>query len=300
MGLVKKGISDSKYYLLSNIGNKALAFLVIPILARIVGVEGFATYDLFLIISSFFHILVILGIDSGIAILLSESKDDDDKLAFYFVLTLLISSFLVVMLSAIFGTIFIYIDELFLLDEKIWFYIGFYVFFNMINYHTFNFLRWRERAKQTSFISLFSYVLGMLIGLYYLYLNNTVESYLHGLVVGLFLGSLMSLYIAKEYILKFRILDNSKELLKELLKLSLPFVPNYLGGSLMQMADRIVILMLFGKYELGLYALIVKLAMMPQFILGTITGGFLPVMFHNYKTKDGALLIYPFAQSLNI
>ena len=294
MSLIQKGLSDSKYYLIANIGNKALAFLIIPILAKTIGVEAFATYDLFLVISSFFHIIVILGIDSGIAILLVESKDDDMKLSFFYVSILLISISIILCLTLILSFVFIYTDELFLLSKELWIYIGLYVLFIMINYHTFNFLRWRERAKEASFITLFSYMSGMIMGLYFLYLSNTIESYLQGLVIGLFFGTVVSLYISREYILKFRIIDDAQESLVELFKLSLPFVPNYLGHNLMQMADRIVILMLFGKYELGLYALITKLAMIAQIIMGTLTGGFLPVMFQNYKTKEGEKLIRNF------
>jgi len=294
MNLIKKGLSDSGYYLIANIGNKALAFLVIPILAKTVGVEAFATYDLFLVISGFFHILVILGIDSGIAILLAESKDDEERLSFFYLSTLLISLSIILLTSLILSFIFLYIDELFFLKREIWTYIGFYVLFMMINYHTFNFLRWRERAKEASFVSLFSYIMGMSVGLYFLYTEKRIEAYLQGLVIGLFLGTLLSLYISRTYILNFKILNNSKELLKELFRLSLPFVPNYLGHNLMQMADRVVILLLFGKYELGLYAVITKLAMIPQIIMGTATGGFLPVMFRNYDTPEGKVLIKNF------
>ena len=294
MSLVKKGLSDSKYYLTASIGNKALTFLVIPILAKTVGVEEFATYDLFLVISSFFNILVILGIDSGIAILLAESQDDDKVLSFLYVSTLLIGVALISVATLILSLVFLYVDELFLLGKEVWIYIGLYVLFTMISYHTFNFLRWREKAKQASFVTLFSYISGMIIGLYFLYLDSTIEAYLQGLVLGVFVGTVVSLYIAREYIFKFQILDNSKELLKELLQLSLPFVPNYLGNSLMQMADRVVILMLFGKYELGIYAVITKLAMIPQVLIGTLSGGFLPVMFRNYKTEKGKSLIKNF------
>jgi O-antigen/teichoic acid export membrane protein len=294
MSLVKKGLSDSRYYLIANIGNKALALLVIPILAKTIGVEEFATYDLFLVISAFLHIFVILGIDSGIAVLLAESKNDKKVLSFFYLSTLLISFALISLGSIILSIIFLYVDELFLLSQEIWVYIGFYVLFNMINYHTFNFLRWMQRAKEASFITLFSYILGMLIGLFCLYLDSRVESYLQGLVIGLSIGSMIALFISRDYIFGFEIIEGAKERLIELFKLSLPFVPNYLAGSLMQIADRVVILMLFGKYELGVYAVITKLAMIPQVIMGTVTGGFLPVMFRNYETKRGKKLIKDF------
>jgi len=294
MSLLKNGLSDSKYYLIANIGNKALAFLIIPILAKTVGVEQFAIYDLFLIISGIINIIIVLGMDSGISILLAESKDNDTTLSFLYLLTLIISISILLFLAIILGVIFIYVDKLFLLNREIWIYIILYELFTIISYHTFNFLRWRERAKQASFVTLFSYISGMLIGVSFLYFEGSIGSYLQGLVIGLFLGSLVSLYVSREFIFGFKVVDNSKELLKELLKLSLPFVPTYLGDRLMFMADRVVILMLFGQYELGLYALVAKLANIPQFVINTVTGGFMPVMLGNYESSKGKKLIKNF------
>jgi O-antigen/teichoic acid export membrane protein len=292
--LLKKGIGDSSYYLIANVGSKAIGLLIIPILARSVSIEEFANYDLFILISAFLQIFVILGVDSGITILMAESKDDDAKLSFFYVTTLLISMSLLLILSLIFGTIFIFIDELFSLHQDMWILIGLYILFTVINYHTFNFLRWRTEAKKAAFINLFAYLIGIFIGLYCLYIDKTIESYLTGLIIGSFLGALVSLYISREYIKQFKILSDSKALLIDLFKLSLPFVPNYIGNNLMQMADRVIILMLFGKHELGLYAIIMRLAAIPQFIAGTITGGFLPVMYNNYKTDHGKKLIRNF------
>ncbi len=294
MSLIKKGLSDSKYYLIANIGNKLLAFLIIPILAKSVSVEEFATYDLFLIISSFLNIFVILGIDSGIGILLTESKNSHQQLSFLYVSTIIISFTVISIISIILNLMFFYRDELFLLNREIWLYISFYVLFYMISYHTFSFLRWREKAKEASFISLFSYILGMVLGVFSLYFSGGIESYIQGLVIGVFLGSLVSLFIARDYILDFKIIDNAKELLKELFILSLPYVPNSLGNSLMQFIDRFVILMLFGKYELGLYAVIMKLAKIPKIVIDTLSGGFFPIMFKNYKSIKGRKLIRDF------
>ncbi len=118
--LLKKGASDSSYYMIANIGSKALGFLVIPILARSVSVEDFANYDLFLIISGFIQVLVTLGIDSGIAILMAESKDDHQKLSFYYVSTLLISVVFLLGLMLILNSLFFFVDELFLLNQEYW------------------------------------------------------------------------------------------------------------------------------------------------------------------------------------
>jgi len=292
--LLKKGASDSSYYLMANIGSKLLGLLVIPVLAKTISVEEFASYDLFLVVGNFLQIFVTLGIDSGIAVLLAQSQVDRQKLSFYYVSTLFISFVSLLLITVLVNSIFVFVDQFFLLDQTFWFLIIGFAALTIIKSHTFNFLKWKGDAKKAAFINLFSYIFGVVLGLLFLYLKPQIESYIEGLMIGALLGSLMSLYIAREYIFNFKILENYKELLIELFKLSLPFVPNYLGANLMRMADRIVILMLFGKYELGLYAVIMRLAMIPQFLSSTITGGFLPVMYHNYKTEKGAKLIKGF------
>ena len=292
--MFKKGLVDSNYYMIANIGSKAVGFLVIPILARSVSVKEFANYDLFLLIAGFLHILVTLGTDSGIAILMAENKDNNERLSFFYLSVISISLISLLIVMIFINTIFFMKDTLFTLDQFFWLLIGAYTFFSIINYHTFNFLRWQTEAKKAAFINLFSYISGVIIGIGLLYQNNSIQNYLYGLVMGGFLGTLFSLYLSKDLLRNFKIINGAKDSLKELFKLSLPFVPNYIGNNLMQMADRVVILMLFGKYELGLYAVIMRLAQIPQFLSSTITGGFLPVMYNNYKTEDGAKLIRHF------
>lgn len=291
--LIKKGFSSSKYYLIANIGTKFLGFLVIPIIAHKVSVEQFAEYDLFLIVSLFIQVLVTLGIDSGLGIFISEKKDDKDMLSFFYVITQLIS--ILCLLFIMFCVITFFkltsADKLFLLDLNFWYLIGLYTLLLVINYHTFNFFRWIEKAKEAAFINLLSYVFGIVIGLIFLLYYKQIIYYLIGLTIGTFFGALFSLYISRSYIISFRIIPNAKNIVKELLFVSLPFLPNYIANKLMQMADRMIIILLFGKYELGIYAIFMRLAMIPQFLAGTITGGFLPVMYNNFKTNFGEKLI---------
>ncbi len=292
--LLHKGIGDSAYYLVANVGSKAIGFLIIPILARAVSIEEFANYDLFLIIAAFFQIIVTLGLDSGVTILMAENQNNDNTLSFLYVTTLLMSMGMLLSVSILLYTYFQFFHTLFSLPKSLWQLIVAYILFNIITYHTFNFLRWRTEAKKAAFTNLFAYLAGIVIGLFFLYTDASIHSYLTGLVIGTSFGALFSLFMARNYLLKFQIHPASTALLRDLLRLSLPFIPNYIGNNLMQMADRVVILMLFGKYELGIYAVIMRLAAIPQFLAGTVTGGFLPVMYNNYKEANGRHLIRNF------
>lgn len=287
-------MKDSNYYLIEKLGSRGLAFIIIPIISRLLGVEAFADYDLFVYSCTLLGIFTILGIDSGIVILLSEYKEDIKILSFYYVFSLCLSTLLSLVIGSSFTIVSYLNGPIFIINYPIWFLITFFLIFSGITYQTFNFLRWRERAKDAAIISLLGYVLGILIGITLLYYFQSLLSYLLGLVLGQFISAIYSLFIAKSLIFNFIILENSFDKIKELLFLSIPFAVNYIGNTAIQFTDRFVILLMFGKFELGIFALVMKLSMIPQVLFNTLISGFLPVMYNNYKTNSGITLIRRF------
>jgi O-antigen/teichoic acid export membrane protein len=289
---LRQGLSDSKYYALANIGTKFITLFITPFIARIFSVEEFAVFDIFFMVNNFLILFLILGIDSGIAILISESKSDGDKLSFLYIISLISSFTLLLFIGIIFYFLFYFYDNIFLLNYNIWIMVFSYAGFKIINATTFNILRWMNRAKIAALINFVSASVGTILGFIFVYFGSTtVETYLLGVVMGVGIGSLFSLYISKELIFNFKIIDNSKAIIIDLFRLSLPFVPNSLGNVLMQMADRLVIVTFLGVTELGYYAILLRVVNIPVMIVRMITSGFLPVMFKNYSTQDGAAFI---------
>ena len=87
------------------------------------------------------------------------------------------------------------------------------------------------------------------------YLNKKEIRYLSslGMVIGSLFGSIMSLFISKKYI-SFKIIKDGELILKDLLKLSIPFIPAYLSNYFSAFCDRFIILFLIGDiYLIGLY-----------------------------------------------
>jgi len=289
--LIKKAIIDTNFYLIAQIGTKLLGLLTIPFLVRLLSVEDFALYDMFLMSSNLISIFVVLGIDSGVAIMIADHKDNKDVTNFLFTYSLLISIFILILIW-LFAFLLIPLIPKFRLLSGYINYIFLYTLFNFISYQVFNFIRWNGMAKTASFISFVSYTLGVLFGFILIYFKQTpqIKDYLQGLMVGNFFGALSSLIFSYKYF-TFKITKIKILYFKELITISIPFVPNYLASNLMMMGDRMLIYSILGEKSLGIYALANRFAQIPNFILNIITRGFQPVMYLNYKEIEGKSII---------
>jgi O-antigen/teichoic acid export membrane protein len=289
MNLLKKSLKDTVYYSLATAGSKVGSFLLIPLINSVLSVEKFGEYDLFLISAAFITLIIGLGIDSGIAIIIAENKKKQKKIKFIFTYSLIISLGLLYCLAFIgfLANMYLKIFEL-----NVYLLLILYVNFTYITYFVFNFIRWIDNTKIAALISFYSSILSIVIGVLFLYfINKSIESLFLGIVIGSLFGSIMSLLISKKYI-SFKIIKEGKLVLKDLLKLGIPFVPTYLVNYFSVFCDRFIILFLIGDiYLIGLYALFYRISQIGGLVVNLITKGFLPVMYNNYESSEGKILI---------
>jgi len=289
--LIRKAIVDTNYYMLAQVGSKLLGLLIIPFFVRILSITEFAHYDIFLMLSSLITTVVVLGVDSGIAIMIADHKDNQKLINFLFTYSLLFSTAMALTAWGLAVIIFPFIPKI----APILAYINFlflYVIFNLVSYQVFNFIRWIGNAGIASVIGFVSYAIGVIFGFLLIYFktNPVLADYLVGIVLGNFLGALASIIFSFKHF-SFRWVSAYKVYLKELMKVSLPYVPNYLSNNVMMMTDRLVVVSLLGETSLGVYALANRFAQIPNFGFNIITRGFQPVMYLNYKEESGKSLI---------
>ncbi len=289
--LFRKALIDTNYYFIAQVGSKLLGLLIIPFLVRILSVEEFAHYDIFLMLSSLVTTIVVLGVDSGIAVMIADHKENSKLVNFLFSFALLfsIAALLVSWLISIF--LFPFIPKI----ESVLSYIHYlflYVLFNLISYQVFNFIRWMGKAGVASLIGFISYAVGIIFGFVLIYYksNPVLSDYLIGIVFGNFLGALAAIIFSYKHI-SVKWIPEYKIYIRELFKISFPYVPNYLANNVMMMTDRLVVVSLLGEKALGIYALANRFAQIPNFGFNIITRGFQPVMYLNYKEESGKSLI---------
>ena len=188
MTLLKKSLKDTTYYSLATAGAKIGSFLLIPLINSVLSVDDFGLYDLFLMSSSFIVLIIGFGIDSGFAIIISENKENKELLSFLFTRSLLASTLFLIFLAFLGYIVNLYFA---LFSVYIFFLLIIYSLSTHINYAIFNFIRWTGDAKKASFISFFSSVLGIALGVLLLFFyEKVITSLFLGMVIGSFLGKI--------------------------------------------------------------------------------------------------------------
>lgn len=289
MSLLKRSLEDTTYYSIATAGSKVGSFLLIPLINSVLSVEKFGEYDLFLISASFITLIIGLGIDSGLAIIIAENIKKLKNIKFLFSFSLIISLGFLYCLAIIGFLVNMYLA---FFEINVFLLLILYVNFTYITYFVFNFIRWIGDTKLAALISFYSSILSVLIGVLFLYfIDKSIESLFLGMVIGSLFGAIMSLFISQKYI-SFKIIKDGKLILKDLLKLSIPFIPTYLSNYFSAFCDRFIILFLIGDiYLIGLYALFYRISQIGGLAANLITKGFLPVMYNNYKSIEGKILI---------
>jgi len=286
--LFLQGLKDSSYYLISNIASQLIRFAVFPILTRLVSLTDFAIYDMFLVVSAFLKLIVGLGMDSGSVIIITENLQNKAKLSFVLITILSVNTIFAGLLWLIVNIIFVFTSHFFF-SLKVWNYLFTYLISMNIVYNIFNYLRFKGEAKSAAIINFLSASLGIVFGLIMLLVSKdkSIVSFLMGLVIGNVAGMLACIFLIREELLNFRFIEDAPKLLIEMMKLSLPYVPTYLGNQLMRIADRLVILNILGTETLGLYAVVLRIAALPSLALSIISKGFYPVLLKNCGTDSG-------------
>ena len=255
LNLWKKALKDSSYYLIANLGARFVGFLSLPLVARILSVKEFGKYDIFLLVSSFLSLFFTLGIDSGIAVFIAENRENDRILSVLYTFQQVVTLLLFLLLSgAILLIYYLFQVPSFLSDYPIDFCLKIiiYAFIITVVYNSFNFLRYLERPQIASIVNFLSSCVGVILGLIFLFLSSEkkVDYFINGIILGSILSVLITVIFTKDYI-NPKFWKERKKLFKEILWVSVPFLPNYLSDRFMQMVDRIVILKLFSLTELG-------------------------------------------------
>lgn len=286
--LFKQGLIDTNYYLLSLVASRLIGLLIIPVFARLLTREEFASFDLFILSSSFLVLVTGLGIDSGVTIKIAENKDNPEELKALLFASLAVNTAVTILLWAVGSIVWIIFPEAFPFAPVFVHGLFAYSMLYQFNYITYNFIRWMGKAKIAALINFTSYVLGISGGFLLMILTDrSVKSYIVGSLIGSLIGAVITSWNARAY---FGVRLLSKAQFKDLMILSVPYVPTYLANYMMQFIDRLLITTFFGLPTLGLYALVNRVGQLVTFGLQVISSGFRPVITSNYASEEGQSL----------
>jgi len=286
-----KGLRDSSFYFISDFLSKVISIFIIPVIARMVSVKEFGIYDMFILVANIVVMISTLGMDSGGAILIAENIHDRKVLSLIIGFQIILNIIVLIilwMLSCLFFAL--GINKFFSLFEINWLFI--YSLFYLLIYDTSSFLRWTGKAKQASIVNFLSIAGSIITGfiIFYFAPVKKIDVFLSGLALGLLGGVVFSIYLLKNHLINFK-LSKINLIKKDLLKLSIPYIPAYMANYVMRITDRLIVISFLDPTALGYYALASRISAIPQQVLFSFSKGLRPIMFQNYKNESGKKMI---------
>ena len=293
--LIRKGTIDTALQVVATTGVRFALIFSLFILSIFISIEDVAKYDLFIVSSSMLLILLTIGLDSGLAI---AALSRPSRQAAYLWLSLctisLIGAILylpLLILLKISGIDLVFDTQTFGLAYG-------YAAMNGVMILVFSFYRWIGRAFVASALIVIGQTVGFIVAFILFFIDQRVEAFMKGLLVGAFLGAgLCLVYIFKTIpppptLLKWRFVRSA---FIQLVRVSGPF--GIASGALIgrRAIDRAIIIMIGSPTLLGGYALVSRAGELVAFVFALPALGFAPILVREYydtTVKNLARILY--------
>jgi len=280
MGAKKSLVKNSKNYLISELFNKGLIFLTIPIFTRLLTPSEYGLISVFTSLIGIFTVFVGMNFHGAINRRYFEESNEFKEFLGTNILFLVLVNLIILVLAFLFR---VKLEEIFGIDKNLFYMalvISSFNFFIQIKYL---YLQAEQRSKSYLLLSViqnFSLILVSLLWMFMLKENK----YLGRVYSQLLITSLISVYII------FNLIKSSKfKLKKEHIKYSLlygiPLIPHALSGIILAQFDRIMLNKIIGGLDVGLYSFAYNVGMIMNVVVMSLNKAWVPVFFKGLKEQ---------------
>ena len=248
----KELVSNTIIIFIGKFCTQFITLLLLPLYTYYLTTEDYGYIDLIQTYLIFFIPLILLKIDAGIFRFLIDARDNEDVKA------KIISNGIFTMLVQLLVMTIIYIVVIQLVSIK----YDILILINLISLSVLTFLlqiiRGVGKNKQYSYSSMIAAVVTILLNVLFLVILNKTGEYV---LVASFISNLFCIIylILSDNVLKYvKIKYFDKRVIKDLLKYSIPMIPNELSWWIVHVSDRSIISYVLGVAANGIYSVSCK------------------------------------------
>ncbi len=284
-------LKNSFIYLTTEILNKSIPFLLLPILTKYLTPSEYGMYGMYQVFLSFFVPFVQMGLHSNITRnFFKVSKET---------LSSILNTIIVILhINVLIGLTFIFVISFFYknvfgLPVDTLYLMPLIIYAQTINIFSLTILRNEEKAFSYGIlqflITLFNFGSALFLLLYY---DKGWISLVYGLLVGNLIFIAYSLFfLKKDFNINFRDFYS----FKEIYAISIPLIFHLLGSSIIFLSDRIFIQQMIGLDEVGFYTVGAQFGMISMVVINAIVMAVSPTIYKKLANHTLELgLIYRF------
>ena len=277
-----KLIKNSLIYLSSEILNKSIPFLLLPIITKYLTPVEYGIYGMYQVMLAFLTPFVSISLDIHITRnFFKVSKDEIKKI--------LNSIILILTLNVLLALVLIFFVSIFFhnplgIPNKTLYIIPLIIYAQTINVFNLTILRNEEKAFKYGLFQFMITIINFGLVLILLFFFN--EKWL-SLVYGmLFSNLIVSFFSFKRLQEEFKLNFKSFYPFKKIYVISLPLIFHLIGGSIIFLSDRIFIQQMLGLKEVGLYSVGNRLGSVALIVINAIVMAITPWMYKNLASKS--------------
>jgi len=278
-------------YLSTGILNKAIPFLLLPIITKYLTPQEYGIYGMYQVVLSFLVPFVGMSLQTNITRnFFKVSKEKIAQIITSVVLILHINVFVSLLIVFLITLVF---HNPFGIPDKIVYIMPIIIYVQTINTFNLTILRNKEKALQYGIIEIILTILNLTT---VLILLLVFKQGWFSLVYGvLFAHLILSVYSIRYFIKVYAIKINSRHSFKDIYSISLPLIFHNIGGSIIFISDRIFIQQMSGLDDVGIYMIGSQFGMITMIIINTIATTINPWLFrslaNNRNIKKEILLL---------
>ena len=271
----KRLIKNTGIIAIGNLSTRLVSFLLLPLYTSLLSRSEYGIVDYIITISVFIVPFSTLLMDEALFRFLIDCKDDKEKKSIFS--TAMVIAFLGEVLFLVIAIPFVFFSS-----YKYGLILILYVTFSSLSMMINAFLRGIGRTDQFALFNFLQGALTILFNLLFVIgLHKRAEGLLYSSIIAMGLVSLV--FFGRFKIWKYiDVKLINKQNAKQIVKYSVPLIPNKVSWSIVNMSDRLIIMNLIGSAASGLYAVSYKF---PN-LMDTVYGFF----FQSWKESSARVM----------
>ncbi len=281
---LKELTKDTAIYGISTILSRFLNFLLVPFYTHVFSTSDNGVMAIVYVYIAFFNIIYLYGMDSAY-LKFASVKDEKNpgsvfSTSFLFVV---ITSSILSLIILLFSKDFAVMIDLQPMFANLITYSGIILFFDAISMIPFAYLRLIRKAKKFALIKTINIIINVTLNLVLIlkYGMGLEAVFISNLAASVFSVVALSYEIIRN--IKFRI---QSDLLKDLLKFGIPYLPAGLASMIIQVVNRPILQSLTDESTVGIYSQNYKLGIFMMLFVSMFQYAWQPFFLNNAKEKN--------------
>lgn len=267
-------------YMLSNMINAAIPFLLLPILTNFLSTSDYGILSNFNAIVNFLIPIVGINVMSSLQVQFIKKEIDFKNyistiLRFNLILAISLSFFVFIFTSQI--------ERITHIPFEFIYFLGSYAFFNVLIEVLLAIWRMEEKAIFFGLFRIARTLIEVLLVIYFVvFLSLGIEGTLFGMSIAYFFGACATILI----LLKKKLLIGKFDwnYLKHALSYGVPLIPHALSGTAIMYADKLIITYYHGLEQNGIYSVGFMIGQLIGLIQNSFNQAWVPWVFKKLKT----------------